>query len=185
MFEKYTVDAHKHALTKVNFQNYKLFNDINKAYSNFFQKTRIVVNNITPCKTKRVKANIQKWLDGEVLENTRDKLFKRFKKSKFNIDKELYKKAKDNTLKLITVKKIAFFDDKLSECIGKPKELWETLKFLGMPKKTLISNFNAVESNNALTFDKKTIAKFFKDFFSNLAESLLIKLSLILQTSTI
>ena len=45
-----------------------------------------------------------------------------------------------------------------------------------MPQKTLISNFNAVESNNALTFDKKTIAKIFKDFFSNLAESLLIKL---------
>ena len=45
-----------------------------------------------------------------------------------------------------------------------------------MPKKTLISNFNAVESNNALTFDKKTIAKIFKDFLSNSAESLLIKL---------
>ena len=40
----------------------------------------------------------------------------------------------------------------------------------------VISNFNAVESNNALTFDKKAIAKMFKDFFSNLAESLLIKL---------
>ena len=45
-----------------------------------------------------------------------------------------------------------------------------------MPQKTLISNFNAVESNNALTFDKKTIAKIFKDFFPNLANSLLIKL---------
>ena len=73
-------------------------------------------------------------------------------------------------------KKQAFFDDKLTENIGKPKELWETLKSLGMPQKTLISNFKAVESNNALTFDKKTIAKIFKDFFSNLAESLLIKL---------
>ena len=41
-----------------------------------------------------------------------------------------------------------------------------------MPKKTLISNFNAVEINHALRFDKKT----FKDFFSNLAESLSIKL---------
>ena len=28
-----------------------------------------------------------------------------------------------------------------------------------MPKKTLLSNFNAVESKNALTVDKKTIAK--------------------------
>ena len=108
--------------------------------------------------------------------NTRDKLFKKFKKSRLHIDKELYKKAKYNTLKLIAAKKRAFFDDKLSENIGKPKELWETLKSLGMPQKTLISNFNAVESNNALTFDKKTIAKMFKDFFSNLAESLLIKL---------
>ena len=51
----------------------------------------------------------------------------------------------------------------------------ETLKSLGMPKKILISNFNAVESNNALTFEKKTIAKIFKNCSSNLAESLLIK----------
>ena len=43
----------------------------------------------------------------EVLENihTRDKLFKKFKKSKLHIDKELYKKTKYNTLKLIIVKK--------------------------------------------------------------------------------
>ena len=47
-----------------------------------------------------------------------------------------------------------------------------------MPKKTIISNFNAVEINNALSFDKKTIAKLFKDFFSNLTKSLLIKLSI-------
>ena len=69
-----------------------------------------------------------------------------------------------------------FFDAKLSENIGKPKELWETLKSLGMPQKTLIPNFNGVESNNGLTFHKKTITKMFKDFFSNLAELLLIKL---------
>ena len=71
---------------------------------------------------------------------------------------------------------MSIFDDKLSENIGKPKELWETLKSLCMPQKTLISSINAVEGNNALTFDRKTVAKMFKDFFSNLAESLLIKL---------
>ena len=45
-----------------------------------------------------------------------------------------------------------------------------------MTKKTLISNFNGVESKSALTFDKKTIAKIFEDSFLKLAESLLIKL---------
>ena len=32
----------------------------NEAYSNFFQKVRIVVDKIAPCKNKKVKANTQK-----------------------------------------------------------------------------------------------------------------------------
>ena len=59
-FKKYTVDAYKDALKKVNFLNYELFNGVNEAYSNFFQKVRIVVDKIAPCKNKKVKANTQK-----------------------------------------------------------------------------------------------------------------------------
>ena len=58
--KKYTVDAYKDALKKVNFPNYELFNDVNEAYSNFFQKIRIVVDSIAPFKTKRAKVNTQK-----------------------------------------------------------------------------------------------------------------------------
>ena len=77
LFKKYTVDAYKDALKKVNFPNYKLFNDMNEAYSNFSQKIKIVVDSTAPFKTKRVKANTQKWFDREVSENinTRGKLF--------------------------------------------------------------------------------------------------------------
>ena len=59
-------------------------------------KKWLVVDSIAPFKTKRVKANTQKWFGGEVLENinTRDKLFKKLKKSRLDIDKELHKKAK-------------------------------------------------------------------------------------------
>ena len=54
------------------------------------------IENIAPCKTKKVKANTQKWFDKEVLENinTREKLFKTFKNSTIHNDKELYKKRK-------------------------------------------------------------------------------------------
>ena len=41
-----------------------------------------------------------------------------------------------------------FFKEKLSETIGKPKKLWESFKSLGMPNKTVISNFNATELSN-------------------------------------
>ena len=59
-FKNYTVDAYKDTLKKVNFSNYKLFNDVNEAYSNFFLKIRIVVDSIVRFKTKRVKANTLK-----------------------------------------------------------------------------------------------------------------------------
>ena len=71
----------------------------------------------------------------------------KFKKSRLNIDKELYKKTKYDSSKLIATKEQAFFKEKLSETIGKPKELWECLKSLGIPHKTVISNFNAIEED--------------------------------------
>ena len=69
---------------------------------------------------------------------------------------------------MITTKKQAFCKEKLSETISKPKEIWESLKSLGMPNKTGISNFNAIEEGNTLTHDTRSISKIFKNFFSNL-----------------
>ena len=68
LFKKYTFDVYKDALKKLNFTNYKLFNDVNEAYSNFFQKIKTVIDNIAICKTKRVKTNTQKRFDVEILE---------------------------------------------------------------------------------------------------------------------
>ena len=137
-----------------------------------------VTDKIAPYRNKRIKGNTQKWFDSEVLAklNAKDTLFKNFKKSRLNIDKELYKEAKYDASKLITTKNQAFFKEKLSETTGKPKELWESLKSLGMPNKTVISNFEAIEQDNTLTRDTRSISKMFKNFFSNLAESLLSKL---------
>ena len=45
-----------------------------------------------------------------------------------------------------------------------------------MPNKTVISNFNTTEEDNTLTHDNRSILNIFKKIFSNLAESLLIKL---------
>ena len=77
---------------------------------------------------------------------------------------------------MITAKVRPFLDDKLSECIGKPKELWEALKSLSIPKKKLFSDFSAVESNNSSTFDKKVYQKSPRIYFSGSVKSLLTKL---------
>lgn len=46
-----------------------------------------------------------------------------------------------------------------------------------MPNKILISNLNVTEDNKTLTFDTQPISTVFKNFFSNLAEHYLGKLS--------
>ena len=55
-----------------------------------------VFDKIDPYKGKRVKINTKNCFDGKVLEklNWRNKLFKKFKKSRLQIDKELHKKLK-------------------------------------------------------------------------------------------
>ena len=45
-----------------------------------------------------------------------------------------------------------------------------------MRKKTVVSNFNTIDDNKSLTYDLKTMSKVFKDFFSNVAKSFLVKL---------
>ena len=102
-----TAEAYKGALGKVYFPNYENFSDVNKAYENFIQKLMSVIDKLAPFKTKRVKGNSQEWFDGEVLESIalRDKLFKKFKRSKLNVDKEIYNKARNKSHRLILQKK--------------------------------------------------------------------------------
>ena len=68
-------------------------------------------------------------------------------------------------LKLVVTKKQAFVKEKISQSVGKPKELYKSLKYLGMPNKTLISNFNAMEDNDTLNYDTHSISTVFKTSF--------------------
>ena len=116
--------------------DYENFSDVNKAYENI-QNLMSVIDKLAPFKTKWVKGNSQQWLDGEVLESIalRDKLFKKFKHSKLNLDKKVYNKAHNKSHCLILQKQREYFENKLKENIAKTKDLWKTLKSLGLSKK--------------------------------------------------
>ena len=79
---------------------------MNKDYGNFIQKLMSITDKLAPFKTKRVKGNSQDWFDGEILESIalREKLFKKFKCSKINLDKEIYNKAHKKSHRLILQK---------------------------------------------------------------------------------
>ena len=165
---------------KLSFPNYELFDDIDKTYENFIQEVVTVIDNFAPSTNKRIKGTSQDWFDAQIIEkiNERDKVFKKFKKSRLHVDKDNYKEARNEIQKLIRIKKKAYFESKLTANIGKPKELWKSLKSLGLKFERSIANINCLDNNKSANFDIEDI-KDIKDlsaYFSDLAENLVSKL---------
>ena len=162
----------------MNFLSYQNFNDAAEAYDDFIQKIMVAIDKVAPINKRRLKHNSQEWFDGEISEaiKNRDKLLKKFKRSRLHIDKELYNAARYKVHKMIFNKKKNYFENKLNECIGKRKELWKALKFLGLPNKISSCEVSALQVNKTVQHDKSLVLGGFKDYYSNLPGNLLKKL---------
>ena len=79
-----------------------------------------MIDKVEPFKERRIKHKFQELLNCEIFEaiKNRDKLFRKLKKSRTPIDKELYNVARYNVQKVM--KKVNF-ENKLNEFIGKPE----------------------------------------------------------------
>ena len=129
-------------------------------------------------RTVGIKTTSSEWFDREIAGklSLRDKLFKKFKSSRLNIDWEIYKKTRNDVQRLIEFKKKKYFEVKLAENIAKPKKLWLALKSLGLPnKKTSQSNI-CLKNIDGFLFNSFSIAETFKKYNSSLAENLVLKL---------
>ena len=177
-FKHYSADLFKETLTSINFPNYLNFNDATEAYDDFIQKIMVAIDKVALIKERRIKHNSQECFDGEISEaiKNRDKLLEKFKKSRLHIDKKLYNADRYKVQKLIFNKKKDYSENKLNECIGKPKELWNTLKSLGLPNKTSSCEVSALKVNRTVQHDTNLVLGGFKDYYSNLAGNLLQKL---------
>ena len=177
--KNYSIESLNQGLSMINFSDYEYFNDVDIAYSHFIQRITPVINKIAPFKEIRIKNYSHDWFDGEILDKIilRDKRLKKFKASRFNIDEQLHKEAKINVQKLIKIKKRDFYQEKLRENVGKPKELWKALKSLGLPPKINTDSQVSLKDGETISFDEKTYNNSFKNFYTNLALNLINKLA--------
>ena len=74
---------------------------------------------------------------------------------------------------MIFDKKRSFFEKKLSESIGKPKDLWKALKSLGLPNKISSCEVSALKINNTVEHNANSVLEAFKNYYSTLAENLI------------
>ena len=85
-----------------------------------------------------------------------DKFFKKYK-SKLEIDHQFYKQAKKQTRRLITSKKIAFYDKTIQQNIGNSNKIWATLKSLGLPKNKVNDPNICLKKDGKTTIDRKML----------------------------
>ena len=95
-FKNYSDEQYRSLLGDANFPNYGNFTDVDLAYKDFTERLMSVIDQVAPIKEARIKCNSQDWFDGEIAEkiSERDRLFKKFKKTKLQIDLDLWKEAK-------------------------------------------------------------------------------------------
>ena len=177
-FNNYSLDIFKDALTRVGFPDYSFFTDVDIAYSDFLEKLSLVIDSIAPLKERRIKMNSQDWFNGEIAEQIRirKKLLKKFKHSKLHVDDLIFKEQRNLVQNMIRNKKQEFYKEKLRQNVGKPKELWKTLKSLGLPSKSSSQTKTCLNKDGIKHFDDKSNAAIFKDFFCDLANNLVSKL---------
>ena len=166
MMKKYSKDKFLEELDKTDFPDYSQFEDVHKAYSDFSDKLLSAIEKISPSKEVRIKNNNQEWFDGEVLEKIkeRDKLFRKYKKSKLQVDREIYQKARNAAHSIILKKKKQHVQEALQENIGKPKELWKTLQGLGLKSNSKRPQNICLKTEDGVSFDTETNANIFKLF---------------------
>ena len=92
-----------------------------------------------------VKANSKPQFDNQIVSaiQRRDKLYKKFEHSALETDEDSFKVAKMHLQKMMLKKKKSYFEEELDKNRNKPKELWKTLKSLGLssgkPRQSKIS----------------------------------------------
>ena len=90
--KNYSVEIFTNALQTVQFPNYNIFSTVKVAYSGLLNKISDTIDNVAPIKEIRIKNKTQEWFDNETAEaiKTREKYFKKFKKSNLQIGYNFY-----------------------------------------------------------------------------------------------
>ena len=88
------------------------------------------------------------------------------------MDCGIYKEARNDVRRTIKQKKKQYLEEKLSEKIAKPKQLWQTLISLGLSNKKNSPSNICSKKQKWFVIESLSIAETFKKYYSSLVENL-------------
>ena len=176
--KRYSAEKFLGILRDIVFPNCLTYTCVNDTYSDFIYRFVEAINFITPSKKIRVKANSKPWFDNQIVSaiKRRDKLYKKFKHSSLETDKDNFKLAKMHLQKMMLKKKKSYFEEEVDKNRKKPKELWKTLKSLGLSSGKAKQSKFSLNKDGDIQFEALENAITFKRFYSELAGGLQEKL---------
>ena len=121
----YSAEKVLEILRQIVFPSYLNYPCANNACSDFIYRFVRTINFIAPAKSIREKANSKPWFGNETVSaiHRRDKLYKKFKQSGLEIDKDNLKVAKMYLQKIVLKKTKSYLEEELNKNRNKPKEL--------------------------------------------------------------
>ena len=159
-------------------------NDVNVAWSLFKSMFMNALDEVAPVKQVRLKLRSQPWLDSEILEciRDRDRVLCHYRKAvdpiiRFEYRKQL-NKLRNKVQLLVKKAKRCYFQTKIEANKNDSKELWRTLKNLGLPTKASTGSSSSIglTIDDAVCFDQDKVANKFNSFFTTVASTLVSKL---------
>ena len=149
-------------------------NDVNTAWNAFYQIAYAIFDQYAPLITKRVKSKPAPWLTPQIkaVMNDRDKLMRKYRKSKSDFDKREYQNKRNRVNILLRKAKTNYSKELLRENSNDPESFWKTLKLLYPVSSKENPRTQPFEINGEKSTDEKEIVKGFKTFFSNIVYSI-------------
>ena len=178
--KRYNKAIFNEKLSECDFSVIYELSEVNEAWETFKRKFLCILNKIAPLKEVRIKQQSDPWVNSELLEliEQRDHNLKLFRKSKLNEDYKNYLHFRNQVDYTTKSAKSMYFKESVADNKHKPKKLWGLLKDLGSRNKckTKVTNIG-LKIKETICFDKLMVATHFNNFFCNIAENLVNKLS--------
>ena len=178
--KNYTIDNFRKQLKNVDWFKVILCDNVDTAWYEFKTMFTNAIDHVAPVKLKRLKQRTEPWFDHTILESIleRNHALHLFRLTGSSDLFDLYKDLRNKTQMLVKNAKETYYSDKVYEFKNNPKNLWNTIKSVGIPsKKAKTSNSNiSLEINGNIEFDKKVVSNEFNGFFTTIASNLVQKL---------
>ena len=161
-------------LAKADWSNIYSTNNVNTSYNAFYQIVRKIFDKYAPFITKRIKSKPAPWLTADIkaVMNDRDKLLRRYRKTKSDFDKREFQNKRNKVNILLRKSKANYNKQLLNENSNDPDKFWTTLKSIYPVSSKESQRTQSFEINDEKTSNEKKIANGFKSFFSSIVNVL-------------